>query len=83
MSGAGTWGGLTRRFCVYGPFGQVFIGGKSMGGRMASVLAAEPGLAGILSGCVCFGYPFHPAETQDQMIEIAAQAAAEFMAEVC
>lgn len=41
--------------------GRIFIGGKSMGGRMASLLAAEPELAGILGGCICFGYPFHPS----------------------
>ncbi len=127
--------------------GRIFIGGKSMGGRMASLLAAEPDLAGTLSGCVCFGYPFHPPgkpdhwrvghfgrfhcpvmiiqgtrdpfgkqkevegfealsdsscrihwleganhdfrplarqpETEDQVIENAAKAAASFMAEVC
>jgi predicted alpha/beta-hydrolase family hydrolase len=40
--------------------GRIFVGGKSMGGRMASLLAAEPDLADTLSGCVCFGYPFHP-----------------------
>lgn len=38
----------------------LFIGGKSMGGRMATLLlgAAEPDLA--IAGAVCFGYPFHP-----------------------
>lgn len=40
--------------------GRVFVGGKSMGGRMASLLAAESDLADILEGCICFGYPFHP-----------------------
>ena len=40
--------------------GRIFVGGKSMGGRMASLLAAEPDLAGRVGGCVCFGYPFHP-----------------------
>lgn len=40
--------------------GQIFIGGKSMGGRMASLLAAEPDLPDALAGCLCFGYPFHP-----------------------
>lgn len=35
----------------------LFAGGKSMGGRMATLLAEEPlGIAGIM----CFGYPFHP-----------------------
>ncbi|GGE45159.1 hypothetical protein GCM10007421_19140 [Halopseudomonas oceani] len=33
-----------------------YVGGKSMGGRVASMLAAEIGA----SGFVCFGYPFHP-----------------------
>jgi uncharacterized protein len=32
------------------------IGGKSLGGRIASMIADEVGAAGL----VCFGYPFHP-----------------------
>jgi predicted alpha/beta-hydrolase family hydrolase len=32
------------------------IGGKSMGGRIASMIADEVGARGVL----CFGYPFHP-----------------------
>ncbi|HKU40523.1 MAG TPA: alpha/beta fold hydrolase [Polyangiales bacterium] len=32
------------------------IGGKSMGGRIASMLADELGVKGV----VCLGYPFHP-----------------------
>jgi predicted alpha/beta-hydrolase family hydrolase len=32
------------------------IGGKSMGGRMASLVADELGVSGL----VCLGYPFHP-----------------------
>ncbi|WP_137817272.1 alpha/beta family hydrolase [Pseudomonas sp. 2FG] len=35
--------------------GPVAIGGKSMGGRMASLLADELGSAAL----VCLGYPFH------------------------
>lgn len=35
----------------------VVIGGKSMGGRMASLVADEVGARGL----VCLGYPFHPA----------------------
>lgn len=35
---------------------HVTIGGKSMGGRMASMVADEMGVRGL----VCFGYPFHP-----------------------
>ena len=35
---------------------KTVIGGKSMGGRMASMVADEEGVAGL----VCLGYPFHP-----------------------
>lgn len=35
---------------------HVFIGGKSMGGRIATMVGDEAGVRGI----VCFGYPFHP-----------------------
>ncbi len=37
----------------------LFIGGKSMGGRMASMLSTEQGVASI-TGVIAFGYPFHP-----------------------
>ncbi|MCM8596152.1 alpha/beta family hydrolase [Accumulibacter sp.] len=33
-----------------------FIGGKSMGGRIASLIADEVGARGL----ICLGYPFHP-----------------------
>ncbi len=36
--------------------GRVVVGGKSMGGRMASLIADEAGVRGL----VCLGYPFHP-----------------------
>ncbi len=36
--------------------GGLVIGGKSMGGRMASMVADELGVRGL----VCLGYPFHP-----------------------
>src|SRR5579859_2194352 len=46
------------------PGERLFIGGKSMGGRMATHLAAdgEPGLAGV----VCLGYPLHPPGKPEQ-----------------
>src|ERR1700760_2481385 len=37
---------------------RMFIGGKSMGGRIATHLAAEAG--GDLSGVILLGYPLHP-----------------------
>lgn len=36
----------------------LFIGGKSMGGRMASMLACSS--AHTIAGVLAFGYPFHP-----------------------
>jgi predicted alpha/beta-hydrolase family hydrolase len=41
---------------LVGPPGEVVIGGKSMGGRIASMIADDVGAAGV----VCLGYPFHP-----------------------
>lgn len=40
--------------------GTLFIGGKSMGGRMASLLLDELAHSSAVRGCLCFGYPFHP-----------------------
>ncbi|HXW04169.1 MAG TPA: alpha/beta family hydrolase [Vicinamibacterales bacterium] len=42
----------------------LFIGGKSMGGRMASHVAAQP--ASGIAGVVLFGYPLHPPGRPDQ-----------------
>jgi predicted alpha/beta-hydrolase family hydrolase len=39
------------------------IGGKSMGGRIASLIADEAGVRGL----VCLGYPFHPVGKPDQL----------------
>jgi predicted alpha/beta-hydrolase family hydrolase len=38
----------------------VAIGGKSMGGRVASLVADELHGAGLVTRLVCLGYPFHP-----------------------
>lgn len=39
---------------------KVFIGGKSLGGRVASLIADEQFARGRIAGLVCLGYPFHP-----------------------
>jgi hypothetical protein len=39
---------------------KLLVGGKSMGGRVASLLADELFDAGRIAGLVCIGYPFHP-----------------------
>ncbi len=45
---------------------RVFIGGKSMGGRIATQLAATPA-AGDLAGLVLLGYPLHPPGKPGQL----------------
>jgi hypothetical protein len=40
--------------------GRLVIGGKSMGGRVASMVADELLESGEVSGLLCLGYPFHP-----------------------
>jgi predicted alpha/beta-hydrolase family hydrolase len=42
------------------PGRPVFIGGKSMGGRVASLLVDELAPSDGVRGCLCLGYPFHP-----------------------
>ncbi len=40
--------------------GPLFAGGKSMGGRIATQVAARSALDPAPAGLVCFGYPLHP-----------------------
>ena len=42
------------------PGPPVLIGGKSMGGRVASLVADRLSTEGRVCGLVCLGYPFHP-----------------------
>jgi predicted alpha/beta-hydrolase family hydrolase len=50
---------LQRRW----PRRRIVIGGKSMGGRMASMLADELKVDGL----VCLGYPFHPSGKPERL----------------
>jgi len=45
----------------------LIIGGKSMGGRVASMVADELQKAGQIAGLLCLGYPFHPPEKPGQL----------------
>lgn len=45
----------------------LLIGGKSMGGRIASLLVDQLHAEGTVSGCICLGYPFHPPGKPDQL----------------
>lgn len=42
---------------------RLVIGGKSMGGRIATMVADDAGVRGV----VCFGYPFHPPNRPDKL----------------
>lgn len=48
------------------PPGRLIIGGKSMGGRVASMLADELHAEGGAAGLLCLGYPFHPPGKPEQ-----------------
>ena len=55
-----TWREVIRE---HGGGAHVAIGGKSMGGRMATMIADEMQVRGV----VCFGYPFHPPGKPEQL----------------
>jgi len=47
--------------------GPLVIGGKSMGGRVASMVADDLHASGRIAGLLCFGYPFHPPGKPEQL----------------
>ena len=61
------WKEAVERF---GGGARVAVGGKSLGGRIASMIADEVGARGL----VCLGYPFHPPG-QPQKLRTAHLAA--------
>ncbi|HSP25974.1 MAG TPA: alpha/beta family hydrolase [Saliniramus sp.] len=50
-----------------GSTGPLIIGGKSMGGRMASMVADPLFADGRIVGLLCLGYPFHPPAKPQQL----------------
>ena len=46
---------------------RLLIGGKSLGGRVASLIAEEEHAAGRVAGLVCLGYPFHPPKSPEKL----------------
>jgi predicted alpha/beta-hydrolase family hydrolase len=46
---------------------RLLIGGKSMGGRVASLAADELYRRGRIAGLVCLGYPFHPPNRPSEL----------------
>jgi len=59
-----TWNQLIERYSDDAL--PLFIGGKSMGGRMATMWAADH-TAEHCRGIVCLGYPFHPQGKPEQL----------------
>jgi len=47
--------------------GRLIIGGKSMGGRVASMIADDLHAADMIAGLLCLGYPFHPPGKPGQL----------------
>ncbi len=60
------------------PTMPLFIGGKSMGGRIASHVASQQGI-GRIAGLVFLGYPLHPPGKPDQRRDAHLPAIAEPM----
>jgi predicted alpha/beta-hydrolase family hydrolase len=50
-----------------GATGSLIIGGKSMGGRVASMVADELFEQKKIVGLLCLGYPFHPPAKPEQL----------------
>lgn len=46
---------------------RLFVAGKSMGGRYASLHAAAGTHRSAISGVICLGYPFHPPGKPEQL----------------
>jgi predicted alpha/beta-hydrolase family hydrolase len=61
-----TWRAAIDAVRALGPAAlRLFIGGKSMGGRIATQVAAEPGVQ--VDGLVLLGYPLHPPGKPEQL----------------
>lgn len=58
-----TWGAVAQ---VLAGKGRLFIAGKSMGGRYASLYAAQPDSMPV-AGIIALGYPFHPPGKPDRL----------------
>lgn len=50
-----------------GASGPLIIGGKSMGGRVATLVADRLHAEGRIAGVLCLGYPFHPPAKPGQL----------------
>jgi predicted alpha/beta-hydrolase family hydrolase len=62
-----TWRAVVAHAAATWPQEPLAIGGKSMGGRMATMLVAEDDVPAAVRGCVAMGYPLHPPGKPDQL----------------
>ena len=62
-----TWDAIMREAARRAEGLPLVAGGKSMGGRMASMLAAERGPGFPAKALVFFGYPLHPPGRPDRL----------------
>lgn len=46
---------------------RLIVGGKSMGGRVATLIADDAWKAGKIAGAVVLGYPFHPPKKPETL----------------
>ena len=58
-----TWHAVVRELSPGTSPARLAIGGKSMGGRIATIVADELEVAAV----VCFGYPFHPPKAPTKL----------------
>ncbi|MBB4229583.1 hypothetical protein GGD56_003434 [Rhizobium mongolense] len=58
------YGAAIERLGVRSP---LIIGGKSMGGRVASMIADDLFAKGKIAGLICLGYPFHPPGKPEEL----------------
>lgn len=54
---------VTHRTRELFPGASIFLGGKSFGGRMASMACSEGLISGTIAGLIFLGFPLHPANT--------------------
>ncbi len=62
-----TWRAVVAGVVARFPAEPLAIGGKSMGGRMATMVLAEDDAPRAVRGCVALGYPLHPPGKPDQL----------------
>jgi predicted alpha/beta-hydrolase family hydrolase len=60
-----TWRAALDAVRARTPASRIFIGGKSMGGRIATMIAASPDVE--VDGIVLLGYPLHPPGRPGQL----------------